>query len=390
MPSQLPNIVILTPISAEWGTVCDNLSEASLIADPLYPMKAGWIGPHRVVCVQSGKGEGRAAQAVDFVSRKWSPTIIVLSGIAGGFRNRGGREPGRGPKRGDVIVANFIYYLDFGKLANRSYSHRPDHNSPPDYGLRVAAETFADANPDWRRSIKPKRPDGLQLSGTHVCFGYVGSGNTLVDDATHEIFRCRRDGISLLDAVEMEACGAATAVESERTRRHVRFLMVRGISDEPRESGSERGGDSGDAGSQARDEWKVYAAAASATFVTRFLASLEPGAVSEIVPTNKWPFATIKTAGGRLFRDRTAVPRGITKTILSEIIQEQSVLLEGRKGVGEIISGDRGCSNLHGSEAGAKHYSILPQCQPASQRWCMYSGSTGLGAIECGQPSGHR
>ena len=107
-----PTVAVLTPIPAEWRSVCDKLSDANPIDDPVYPMKVGWIGPHRVVCIQSGKGEGYTAHAVTFVSDKWRPTLIVLSGIAGGFRDRGGREPGRGPKRGDVVVASFVFHLE--------------------------------------------------------------------------------------------------------------------------------------------------------------------------------------------------------------------------------------------------------------------------------------
>jgi len=318
-----PLLAIMTPIPIEWETMCTRLTGARDVRGLPFLAKIGRLGDYRVVCLQSGKGQGSTAAALELVCSRWKPSVIVLCGIAGGFPDRGGREPGRGPRRGDVVVANHVYHLDFGKLAGGIYTHRPDEDYNPNPLLREKAELFKLKNPTWAAQIGVPRPDGQPPSDTRVVFGYVGSGSTVVDDPSHPIFRARLDGIPEIDAVEMEACGAATAA----SRRHVRLIIMRGISDEPRSSPEAT------AGSQQREDWKAYAAAASATFVKGFLSAF-PDLAADPVRTYAG-FRSLESAISAVFAGRRRVNRPLVDDLLTRIMTRDAVLVEGGKGSGK-------------------------------------------------------
>src|SRR5260221_14221959 len=97
------DVAVITPISVEWNSVCSRLSGAQESPGTL-PTKRGRIGEYDVVCVKSGKGQKNTAASLQLVMREWGPRWVLLVGIAGGFRQCG-------VKRGDVVVAKFVYDL---------------------------------------------------------------------------------------------------------------------------------------------------------------------------------------------------------------------------------------------------------------------------------------
>ena len=109
-----PTFAIITPIPIEWKAIYEKLRDPSIPSDQTLPTKLGYIGNHMVVCVQSGKGEGDAAAALQYVFGQWSPRWVILMGIAAGFPDRGGRSSGRGPDLGDILIASVVSlkYID--------------------------------------------------------------------------------------------------------------------------------------------------------------------------------------------------------------------------------------------------------------------------------------
>jgi nucleoside phosphorylase len=61
----------------------------------------------------------------------------------------------------------------------------------------------------------------------------VASGDKVVDDGKRPFFREATSGMEEIHAVEMESAGAGVAVRFRQTMGVLRFLMIKGISDQP-------------------------------------------------------------------------------------------------------------------------------------------------------------
>lgn len=219
----------------------------------------GLIGAQRVVCVLAGKGQLQIPARTERAIEHWRPRDVFLIGIAGGFVDRGVR-------RGDVVIAKYTYFFDFGKLErNGGFVRRPDFDAGPSPWLLDAA-VIQGSRPTWRRRLRTPRPDDRDVATSAVHDGYVASSNTLVDNPEDVWFARVRKSVDELDAVEMEGAGAATAIKQAQDLYQVRFLMVRGISDEP--------GTVAGAGSAERRAWKAYAADVAASFVSELAAEM--------------------------------------------------------------------------------------------------------------------
>lgn len=184
---------------------------------------------------------------------------MLLVGIAGGF-------PDNHVKRGDVVVAKFVYSMEFGKLVKGRFVRRPDYDYSADRTLLEHALILVDGDVhDWKTRVDAERPDGISPEETKAHDGYVASGDKVMDDPDHKFFLAVKKTIPELHAVEMEATGAGASIKLQQSRTTVGFLMIRGISDEP--GSEEQGGD----GSAQRALWKRYASSIAASFVRSLL-----------------------------------------------------------------------------------------------------------------------
>lgn len=252
------DVAILTPIAEEWHAVVSLLESPSPTADQTLPNKQGRIGSHSVVCVLSGKGEGNTASAVQFTSDLWKPRWLFVVGIAGGF-------PERKVFKGDLVIAQFVYDFDFGKVQNGAFVRRPEYDYACDRSLLGHAEILAanKAKP-WLSFISAQRPDGASSSESKVQLGYLASSNKVIDDPDNHMYSAVKAAIPEIHAVEMEASGAGAAMRLEASRRMVGILVIRGISDAP----------GAGTGSEERAAWKEYAASIAAAFAKGLLLSL--------------------------------------------------------------------------------------------------------------------
>jgi adenosylhomocysteine nucleosidase len=271
-----PIHAILTPLPVEYEAVCARIEEKTTPGSQTLPTTIGKIAGQEVVCVLSGKGEANAAASFQYVSQMWNPRWIFLVGIAGGLQDT---------KRGDVVVPNFIYYLDFGKISGGKYIRRPEYDFAPDRSLLAYAELVAEKRSrNWTEHIKLKRPDRQPNRTTKAIVGYLGSGNKVIDDPKHGIFKAAAKTIPELHAIEMEASGVGASLRLEQSRRAIGILMIRGISDVPDENKA------GKTGTAQRQFWKSYASAAAAAFLEEVL-SLIP------LHNSKWKTRAEKNIG---------------------------------------------------------------------------------------------
>ena len=261
MSEKPTDVAILTPIAEEWHAVAALLEGATRRGDDqTLPSLEGWMGSHRVVCVLCGKGEGNTAAAVQLTSELWRPRWIFIVGLAGGF-------PEQQVHKGDLVIAQFVFDFEFGKLKNGAFVRRPEYDYACDRSLLGHAEILATnkAKP-WLSFISLKRPDSVPVNNTRVHLGYIASSNKVIDDPTSEMYTAVKAIIPEVHAVEMEASGAGAAVRLKMSRRTLGILVVRGISDEPGLG----------LGTDERAAWKDYAASAAAAFTKALLLSLSP------------------------------------------------------------------------------------------------------------------
>jgi nucleoside phosphorylase len=221
------NWVILTAIPLEYHAAVSQLREP---VDPEgwpLPVTVGTIGNSRVICVLTGKGSKRTAVALQYIAGRTRASKVVMVGIAGGF-------PEQQVARGDIVIARSVLGYDFGKLVDGKYIRRPEEDWQCDDGLVSHAEVIAkDIRRPWSESMEMRRPDGQPTSSSKVLVGYVASGDKVVDDADHGFFREVRAFIPEVHAVEMEAAGAGAAVRFNQMLGVMRFIMIKGISDQP-------------------------------------------------------------------------------------------------------------------------------------------------------------
>jgi nucleoside phosphorylase/tetratricopeptide (TPR) repeat protein len=221
--------------------------------------KADGSGTYKVVLAQAQQSGNIDTHYVTMRTiDRWNPDYLIFSGIAGGMK----REE---LQQGDVVLSQNIWYYDYGKIADKKYKPR-NREFPPHGGLFMSAHEFGRHNGDWKRCN-----ENAPLE-THVpkCVpGLIGSGDKVIDDLkpafVRAILRARPD----IQAVEMEAAGAATAIRNaQQEGRAVGFMMVRGVSDMPSDSSDAAG-----SGTRERDDWKPYASTIAAHFIVSWIAS---------------------------------------------------------------------------------------------------------------------
>jgi nucleoside phosphorylase/tetratricopeptide (TPR) repeat protein len=246
------DVAILTPIGVEHISMCRQLADARELDALPWSTQIGRIGRHKVGVFLCGKGQEYTASAVALISHMFEPRWMFLTGIAGGIRKL---------RRGDVIVAEAVQALDYGKVEGGAFTRRSNYDWSADFTLLDRASRLAaDPQQAWVQEITEARPDSAAAPVSRATVGYVGSSDKVVDDLNYGFIVDALKTAPEIDAFEMEASGAGAGVTLARAFRNVGILMIRGISDEPGQS------EAPDAGSTQRGVWKPYAAHVAAVF----------------------------------------------------------------------------------------------------------------------------
>ncbi len=265
------DIAIVTALPREYDAVLERLinpRDPPQLKGPfpnLFAWKLGEIpkadgsGTFKVVLAQAQQSGNIDTHYVTMRTiDRWHPEYLIFSGIAGGMK----REE---LTQGDVVLSQNIWHYDYGKIVDKKYKPR-NREFPPHGGLLTSAHGFGRHTEAWKRCGK------TPPLGTHVpkCVpGLIGSGDKVIDDLEPDFVKAILDARPDLQAVEMEAAGAATAIRNaQQEGRAVGFMMVRGVSDMPSD-----GSDASGSGTQERDDWKPFASTVAAHFVISWIAS---------------------------------------------------------------------------------------------------------------------
>jgi nucleoside phosphorylase len=183
--------------------------------------------------------------------KRWQPRYVLVVGIAGGF-------PEKQVQKGDVLIANYVYYYEPGKSRplgeeRRARQYRCDRI------LWAKAKNYEAA--EWKGEVGVALPGGFETYVPRALFGTIGCGELVVADEkkrTELLAEC-----SQMLGVAMEAAGVAMAVENA----DVGFLEIRGVSDT--------------ADLTKDDAWHEYAANSAAAFTAGFLRSKPVSTLAE-------------------------------------------------------------------------------------------------------------
>jgi nucleoside phosphorylase len=141
-----------------------------------------------------------------------------MVGIAGGVEGA--------VQRGDVVVADYIFYYEMAKLTSAGEQRRAQQFRT-DRLLYGRAESYEQS--DWKSDLDRLVPDGEEISARvpEAHFGPIASGEKVVANkaALQELI----DDCPKLLAVAMEGAGVARA--TTLATYQPRFLEIRGISD---------------------------------------------------------------------------------------------------------------------------------------------------------------
>ncbi|TFH50357.1 MAG: hypothetical protein E4G89_03515, partial [Methanothrix sp.] len=265
------DVVILTVLPEEYYGICNQISVLRPPSDlgsipNLYAWKFGDVfspkfnGIYKVAIGMIGRaGTTNSALAATGAIQLWRPRYVIFSGIAGGLPDPN-KDDSR-PQLGDVVIADVIFGYEYGKV-DEKFMPRGNWTYKTDQGLLNSASAYI-LQDDWRQHIKAKSPAKW---APIVISGEIASGDKVIDDPTNDFFAQVLKSWPKVKAVEMEGAGVAGAIEQAQSLGiSVGFMMIRGISDLPRDNGCDRG-------TKERDAWKAYASDTAAAFTVGWIA----------------------------------------------------------------------------------------------------------------------
>ena len=176
------------------------------IADTVF--YKGRIGSVQTVVMRCGIGKVNAARGAQMMIDRFSPDVIINSGIAGGI------EPSL--KVGSIVVADGLLQHDFdvtGFGYARGYLFTGDGSKP----------SVFEADPEWADLLKKAACDTTDPS--RVVTGPIASGDVFVSSAEK-----KKD---IWDSFKAYACEMeGTAIGQTCFYSHVPFAVIRVISDQ--------------------------------------------------------------------------------------------------------------------------------------------------------------
>jgi adenosylhomocysteine nucleosidase len=213
--NDLPTAVLATPIDVERRAVLELLDGSELTdlhEDGVLYRTTEFQGRHgrwNLVLAMTGRGNERAAAAVEHALAHWRPQLLVLCGIAGGLRDAA---------VGDVVAATKVYGYESGQDTDTGLLPRPE-SLPTSFTLHQQAQLLVEHR-SWARRLGAAPP--------RVFHRPIASGSKVVtgrDSATAALVE-RHSGDA--QAIDTESYGAMAAASRKSA---VEATVVRGVSD---------------------------------------------------------------------------------------------------------------------------------------------------------------
>lgn len=257
------DVLLVTAMGVEFQALCQFLPELTQ-DQPEYLVtlpRDGRRPPLQLAIRSIGEQSNVPAHGavLDAIDRQ-QPRAVIMVGIAAGFAENG-------VQLGDILVPSHIVPYDHAKVTDKLYDFR---GSPIEvsYSLREAANALSiDPKKPWSQLTglpSPPSPGAADRLSVHAEKpSYLGSGDKLVATINAEarrrlikVFKTKAVGL------EMESYGSILACK----KRETSFLLVKAVQDPATVKKDDK---------RRKDEWRPYAAAASAAFTVTLLSRYE-------------------------------------------------------------------------------------------------------------------
>ena len=257
------DVLVLTALKLEYDAVIDALKTITETSGvplrnfttrtyTLFAIPVNGDVVRVAVAAKTGMGQVDAAIATKDALRDFSPSMVLLVGIAGCAMSKES-----GAALGDVAVAATVHDYEMSKEQLGVSSPRWKRFDSK-VSLISQVETFIDRE-KWATELIPSRPDKVN-EGSRFHVGDVLSGNIVMADGEKTRERIREAGAKII-AVEMEAAGVMAALRSANPEPS--FMMIKAFSDFAGEDKSDQ--------SREKDRWHPYAARSAAHLAIKII-----------------------------------------------------------------------------------------------------------------------
>jgi nucleoside phosphorylase len=215
--SNIPCVVILTALPVEYEAarvylkdLQENVHEGTVYELGRFPSGDRFW---KVAIAEIGMGNASAASAAERAIAYFKPQLVLFIGVAGGLKD---------VQIGDVVAANKVYGVEYGKVDAKGFKPRPNvYNAT--HALEQRARAVA-RRQGWmkRLSLPLSDPPPMALIGP------IAAGEKVLASTTSETWNLIKQSYGDALAVEMEGHGFLAALHANQ---HVEALIIRGISD---------------------------------------------------------------------------------------------------------------------------------------------------------------
>lgn len=222
-------VLIFTPMALEFKAVSRHLegNRETLVEDGMAYVKGTFKGRHHLYTIwacETGVKNITTALAVERAIQRHKPNVCLLLGVAGGLK--------ADVKVGDVVVATSAYEAESGKEVD-NHQFFPRTSEYP-FSRQVSAYAQVVSREDnWKNRTGDHAPEAV------VVLGPIAGGEKVIAAAQTVGYERLRQYLSHALAIEMEAVGFGSAIQSHRD---VHAIAIRGISDmcEGKNAGDDR------------------------------------------------------------------------------------------------------------------------------------------------------
>lgn len=204
------NVLILSALPEELSQIASILSDT--VAEDVFGLKVnkGQYKNLQVITALSGMGKVQSAMNTERLICKYSPSLIIFSGVAGAINPE--------LNIGDIVIADRTFQHDFGFYSN-SILTTNEVGTMPQVGYGESKNIYL--SHDVKKYI-----DLSEIQKNHseqLIFGTIATGDQFIAD------KKRKKQLKELeaDAVEME--GASVAFVAKQN--NVPIILIRSISD---------------------------------------------------------------------------------------------------------------------------------------------------------------
>lgn len=257
-------VAVLTVIEEEFDAVSEALGICANIPGTPYFVRSAADGPDWDVVLSQCPDRsnvpfrGEAGEVIE----DFRPQVLLLVGIAGGIcdENGVGRD---GISPGDVLIAEYVDYVDFLKITDEGTFVRHYAIDYPSLHLRRVISIPLRKTFNLAAAVAKTPP---QATSPKIHIGAIASGEKVMGGVDNRMQQQLLKPFDKALAIDMESIGIARAVCERRTSfwYNPRYAIIRGISDLVGPAGND----------EMRAGWKPFAAHTAAVVAREFIQRL--------------------------------------------------------------------------------------------------------------------